>query len=79
MNLEQIEAGLAWHNKRYEREQSASDRIKYSDAELEARRRKIGLWHDTNPVPPRDYRQVKRERMKEVESFVGKTRMGTTP
>ncbi len=79
VNLEQVEAGLAWHYKKYQGEQSPSDRVKYSDAELEARRRKIGLWHDPNPMPPWDYRQVKRERMKDVESFVGKTRMGTTP
>ena len=35
VNLEQIEAGMAWHYKKYQGEQSASDRIEYSDAELE--------------------------------------------
>ena len=44
VNLEQVEAGLAWHHKKYQGEQSPSDRVKYSDAELEARRLKLGLW-----------------------------------
>ncbi|MGC1955811.1 MAG: thermonuclease family protein [Gammaproteobacteria bacterium] len=79
MNLEQIKAGLAWHYKKYQGEQSASDRVKYSDAEREARRLKLGLWHDPNPVPPWEYRQASRERMKDLEPFVGKSRVGTTP
>ena len=36
-NLEQVEAGMAWHYKRYQSEQSATDRVKYSDAEREAK------------------------------------------
>jgi endonuclease YncB( thermonuclease family) len=43
VNLEQVEAGMAWHYKKFQGGQSASDRIKYSDAEREARRQKIGL------------------------------------
>jgi len=73
VNLEQIEAGMAWHYKKYQREQSSSDRITYSDAEREARRRKLGLWRDPNPVPPWEYRQAKREHMNDLESFVGKS------
>ena len=57
-NLEQVEDGMAWHYKKYQWEQSPSDRMKYSDAELEARRNKVGLWHDPNPVPPWDYRRA---------------------
>jgi endonuclease YncB( thermonuclease family) len=72
-NLEQIEAGMAWHYKKYQGEQSPSDRVKYSDAELEARRQKIGLWHDPNPMPPWDYRRAERDRRKSMEPFVGKS------
>jgi len=73
VNLEQVEAGLAWHYKRYEREQSPSDRVKYSDAELETRRLRVGLWRDPNPVPPWDYRQAEREHRKSLEPFMGKS------
>ena len=34
VNLEQVEAGMAWHYKKYQGEQSSSDRVAYSDAEL---------------------------------------------
>jgi len=73
VNLEQVETGMAWHYKRYQSEQSPSDRVKYSDAELEARRLKLGLWQDPNSVPPWEYRQAKRDHMNNLESFVGKS------
>ena len=79
VNLEQVEAGMAWHYKKYQGEQSASDRVKYSDAELEARRHKLGLWNDPGPIPPWEYRQAKREHMNDLESFVGKSRIGAAP
>ena len=65
---------MAWHYKKYQGEQSPSDRMKYSDAELEARRHKIGLWHDPNPVPPWDYRWAERDQRKSMEPFVGNPR-----
>jgi endonuclease YncB( thermonuclease family) len=73
VNLEQVEAGMAWHYKKYHVEQSPSDRVKYSDAEREARMRKIGLWRDPNPVPPWDYRRAERDQRKSMEPFVGKS------
>ena len=59
VNLEQVEAGMAWHYKKYQSEQSSTDRVKYADAEREARRLKLGLWRDPNPTPPWEYRQAK--------------------
>ena len=73
VNLEQVESGMAWHYKKYQGEQSPADRVTYSDAELQARRQKLGLWHDPNPMPPWEYRQAKREQMNDLESFVGKS------
>jgi endonuclease YncB( thermonuclease family) len=50
--LQQIADGLAWHYKKYEDEQSATDRKLYSDAEAVAQKAKRGLWSSPNPVPP---------------------------
>ena len=73
VNLEQIEAGMGWHYKKHQGERSASDHIKYSDVELEARRYKIGLWRDPNPLPPWDHRRAERDRRKSMEPLVGKS------
>ena len=61
MNLEQVKAGFAWHYKKYQNEQSPSDRELYSQAEIEARAAKRGLWYDSEPVPPWEYRTLKRK------------------
>ena len=61
MNLEQIKAGLAWHYKKYQKEQIPTDRELYSKSEIEAREAKRGLWHDPEPVPPWEYRKMKRK------------------
>ena len=60
MNLEQVRAGLAWHYKKYQKEQSPEDRQLYSAMEIEAREAGRGLWHDPAPVPPWEYRKRKR-------------------
>ena len=57
--LEQIKRGLAWHYKDYEREQSAEDRLRYADAEKEARIARIGLWADDYPTEPSKFRRNK--------------------
>ena len=57
-NLEQIRAGLAWHYKQYEREQSREDRETYASAELDARTAKRGLWIDPAPIPPWEFRRA---------------------
>lgn len=56
VGLEQMKAGLAWHFKRYEHEQSAQDRAAYAAAELLARSARTGLWRDPNPEAPWDFR-----------------------
>jgi endonuclease YncB( thermonuclease family) len=79
MNLEQIKAGLAWHYKKYQNEQTTADRVKYSDAERAARMEKRGLWHDANPVPPWEYRQAKRQQRKDMEPFIHKSESRSSP
>lgn len=60
VNLIQLERGMAWHYKAYEREQSPGDRKLYGDAENTARAARRGLWLDAEPVPPWDYRKASR-------------------
>lgn len=55
--LAQIEAGLAWHYRKYEQEQPRDDRLRYGTAEETARARRLGLWLDANPVPPWEWRK----------------------
>lgn len=57
--LEQVKQGMAWHYKTYEREQRPEDREAYAAAEAQARRNRVGLWRDSSPVPPWDFRKVK--------------------
>jgi endonuclease YncB( thermonuclease family) len=54
--LEQIKAGMAWHYKQYEREQSPADRASYSAAEQSARSQRLGLWAQPNPQRPSEFR-----------------------
>ena len=60
INITQIEAGLAWHYKKYATEQSPKDRQRYTRAEEQARASRLGLWRDSHPVPPWEYRKAKK-------------------
>jgi len=60
-NLEQIKAGMAWHYKQYQNEQTVEDRFIYADAEILARSKKRGLWFDSEPFPPWEWRRQQRE------------------
>jgi len=60
VNLAQIAAGMAWHYKKYDREQTANDRMLYGAEELNARAARRGLWGDPQPVAPWDWRAEKR-------------------
>jgi micrococcal nuclease len=50
INLELVKEGFAWHYTAY----SASKTL--ANAENEARKAKIGLWADENPIPPWQWR-----------------------
>ena len=60
INLAQVRAGMAWHYKEYQREQSPTDRALYARAEDEARARRRGLWIDPSPTPPSQFRRDRR-------------------
>lgn len=61
-NLEQVKAGMAWHYKKYQREQSSEDRAAYVLAEEQARSVMKGLWSDTAPIPPWDWRKAQKSK-----------------
>lgn len=52
-----IDAGLAWHYKKYAFEQPYGDRDTYASAENIARNSRIGLWADAEPIAPWDWRR----------------------
>lgn len=57
VNLEMIKSGYAWHYKQYSKDETLAK------AEEEARKEKIGIWADTNPMAPWEYRRLTRQRM----------------
>jgi endonuclease YncB( thermonuclease family) len=57
--LEQVKRGMAWHYKKYQREQSVEDQRLYSEAEVKARTSKLGLWIDPDPIEPSEFRHKK--------------------
>lgn len=60
VNLAQVTTGFAWHYKRFAHEQSAREAEAYAQAEETARTQKFGLWQDHNPVPPWEWRSLRR-------------------
>lgn len=61
VNLEQVKRGLAWFYKKYQNEQTLKDRLDYLHAQEAAEKTKIGLWVDSNPIAPWDFRRAKKE------------------
>ena len=59
LGLEQIHAGMTWHYKEYQHEQTTHDRLVYRDEEENAKARRVGLWKDAKPVPPWEWRKNK--------------------
>ena len=51
LNKEMLKAGLAWHYKKY------SSNAEYAQLEQIARKNKVGLWSDKNPVAPWSFRR----------------------
>ena len=51
LNKEMLKAGLAWHYKKY------STNAEYAQLENNARKNKVGLWTDKNPIAPWHFRK----------------------
>ncbi|AAR34575.1 thermonuclease family protein [Geobacter sulfurreducens] len=62
VNLEMVRRGYAWAYVQYLRRPHVSE---YREAEEDARRQRLGLWQDHNPVPPWEFR--KRQRLQKLD------------
>jgi len=51
LSHELVKAGLAWHYKHFSKSKELED------LENEARKNKCGLWADSDPIPPWEYRK----------------------
>lgn len=60
LNLKAIEAGHAWWYKEFARSQSSEDRVLYGEAEDQARNSRKGLWQQTAPLAPWQWRTEQR-------------------
>lgn len=67
--LAQLEAGLAWHFRRYSAEQPPDEAARYARAERDAKARGHGLWREALPEAPWDFRA--RLRRSEVDRAQG--------
>ena len=59
-NLALIREGVAWHYAQYSKSQFPGDPATYAEAERTARRNRIGLWRESNPTPPWDWRKSRK-------------------
>jgi len=53
LNQEMIRQGMAWHFKKY------STDAGYAQLEITARKNRVGLWRDINPIAPWEWRKQK--------------------
>lgn len=58
--MAQLQAGLAWHFKRYKADQTRDEFVRYAQAEREARAARIGLWTEPEPQAPWVFRAANR-------------------
>lgn len=56
VNEEMVRRGLAWHYKHF----SNDTRLEY--LERMARKEKLNIWSKKNPVPPYEYRKIKKKK-----------------
>jgi endonuclease YncB( thermonuclease family) len=54
VDIEMLKAGMVWHFKRY------NDNPDYANAEDAARKQKVGLWKEEDPIAPWTYRRNNR-------------------
>lgn len=55
VNQEMVKLGMAWHFTKYSKDPS------YTKLEIEARKNRVGLWQDKNPIAPWLWREKKKK------------------
>lgn len=60
INLKAVQAGHAWWYREFARSQSSEDRVLYEQAEDQARIARKGLWQQTAPLAPWQWRTEQR-------------------
>lgn len=56
-NLVQIQRGMAWHYKQFEKTRPRNESKAYAAAQEDAKAKAIGLWKDKNQTPPWEWRK----------------------
>jgi endonuclease YncB( thermonuclease family) len=59
-----VQQGYAWYAHMFSNELSASQQKAYLEAEEAARRQRLGLWQDPDPMPPWECRKVRKAHQK---------------
>jgi endonuclease YncB( thermonuclease family) len=54
INLEMVKRGYAWAYRKHLKSPYASE---YIEAENRARNQKLGIWEETNPLPPWEFKK----------------------
>jgi endonuclease YncB( thermonuclease family) len=62
IGLQMIRDGVAWFDRNYESELGAQSQRLYADSEQAARSEHRGIWQDSSPVPPWEWRQAKADK-----------------
>ena len=68
--LELLKQGLCWVYEKYVGEASAEIRTSYHNAQDAAQSERVGLWQDTDPIPPWEWRKVKHVSRAYVGNFL---------
>ncbi|HRK39995.1 MAG TPA: thermonuclease family protein [Burkholderiaceae bacterium] len=64
VNVQLLEAGLAWHFTAYEQGQTSAARRLYAQAASRAQADGVGLWQADDPTPPWEWRKQQRSKSK---------------
>lgn len=68
LNKELVKNGLAWHYKKYSKDNS------YDDLEKYARKLKLGLWTNKSPTAPWEWRKSRKKSSKPTLSTIAKSK-----